>query len=121
MEPSKNEWATVSPPANCYLVNFHGRWGSTSWNRQEENIAGLGPEFERAHEAIVASAAHATFAATGERLLPDWSHWGPSRYSDGYRAIVGSFDRRGLEVYSRRPYWGDDGLLRGCLLRQLRH
>lgn len=118
LQESENEWATFKPEADYYLVNFKGRFGSTSWEKQEKKIAGLGNQFERAHETVVAEAVFSVFKTTGERLLEKWYHWSQTLDSFGRRVLVGGFDRGGLVVDDYHPDWLAHDGLRVCLLRK---
>lgn len=119
---SGNNWATEKFEPGYYLIDFNGRFGRTSWQNQKEAIAGLGSEFERAHEAMVTEGALRIFEATGERLLPNWWHWGRSLDSCGGRVSVGLFAPKDWHVhYYFRPVWDDDAFLRVCLLRKFQN
>ncbi|TSC90308.1 MAG: hypothetical protein G01um10142_429, partial [Parcubacteria group bacterium Gr01-1014_2] len=78
LSEKEDNWATEKFEAGYYLIDFNGRFGRTSWQNQENVIVQLGPEFERAHEAMVTEAALRIFEATGERLLETWYYWGRS-------------------------------------------
>lgn len=118
---SEDSWATVKFEPGYYLIDFNGRFGRASWQNQEEAIAELGSEFERAHEAMVLEAAIRIFEATGERLLFNWYHWGRSLASCGIRVYVGVFVSKGWRVTCYRPDWGDGGALRVCLSRKFQN
>lgn len=115
LDSKEDEWANEKPEAGYYLIDFNGRWGSTSWQKQGEEITKLGPEFERAHEAVVSEFALSFFKVTGERLLETWWHWGRALSSGGYRVVVGHFDADGGDVYHCHPVWDDFSNLRVCL------
>ena len=112
-----DNWAADNFPG-YYLIDFNGRFGRTSWQNQEEEIQKLGSEFVRAHEAMVTEAAFRIFEATGERLLPNWYHWGRSLVSFGGRVAVGRFGSEGWRVGGCHPGCGDGDVLRVCLLRK---
>ncbi len=116
---SENSWASVDFEPGYYLIDFAGRFGRTAWADQDVAIVKLGPQFVRAHEAMVTEAAMRVREATGEHLLRDFWHWGCSLASDGRRVCVGYFARRGWGVTYCRPSWGDRGdVLRVCVLRK---
>ncbi len=118
LQGKEDKWANFKPESGYYLVDFNGRFGLTSWKKQEKKIAELGDQFERAHETVIAEAVFSIFKITQERLLENWYHWGQALGSAGVRVPVGRFDRGGLIVVGCRPVWcGDDGL-RVCLLRK---
>lgn len=114
LERSEDAWACEKPEAGYYLVDFNGRWGR-SWQKQDEEIAKLGPEFERAHEAVVSEASLAFFKTTGERLLETYGNWGRSLSFRGYRVCVGGFDSDGWRVDVSHPGWDSLFDLRACL------
>lgn len=116
-----NHWATEGFEPGYYLIDFNGRFDRTSWSNQENAIAKLGFEFERAHEAIVTEAAFRIFEATGERLLSNWYHWGRSLVSNGDRVYVGHFDSEGWFVDNYLPECGGYDGLRVCLLRKFQN
>ncbi|MBI4122288.1 MAG: hypothetical protein HY461_03070 [Parcubacteria group bacterium] len=111
------DWATEKFEAGYYLIDFNGRFSQTSWQNQNKEVEKLVPDFERAHEAAVTEAALRIFEATGERLLPNWYHWGCSLDSHGHRVFVGFFVSRGWNVYDCHPDY-DDFDLRVCLFRK---
>jgi len=100
---SEDKWATRKPTPGYYLFDFSGKWGSMSWDAQEVQITASGPDFERADEAALTEAVFTIFQLTGERLLENWYHWGPTLDSDGDRVYVGNFDRGGLDVGRDHP------------------
>ena len=63
-----------------YLIEFNGRFGQTTWRRQEEAIRALGPRFQRAHEAMVTEAnTLAVEGSTTSIVSPvASSHWPPN-------------------------------------------
>ncbi len=118
MGPAEDGWATQGFEPGYYLLDMKGRFGANAWARQDERIAELGPEFIRAHEAMVSEAALRTFEATGEWLLPNWYHWGRFLASGGDRVCVGDFNRQGWNVGSGHPSWDGYDFLRVCVLRK---
>ena len=101
-----------------YLIDFNGRFGRTSWPRQEQAIRTLGPQFQRAHEAMVTEAALRIFEATGARLL-FWSyHWGYAVNYLSNRVQVGYFHAEGWCVDYTPALWDRNDQLRVCLLRK---
>ncbi|MEK7203542.1 MAG: hypothetical protein AAB627_00485 [Patescibacteria group bacterium] len=114
-------WAAEQFEPGYYLIDFNGRFSRTSWQNQENEIVKLGSEFVRAHEAMVTEAALCIFEATGERLLPNWYHWGRSLGSGGLRVRIGYFVSRGWYVDYYRSDWDGGGILRVCLLRKFQN
>ncbi len=100
-----------------YLIDFNGRFGRTSWPRQEKAIRELGPQFQRAHEAMVTEAALRIFEATGIRFLFWYYHWGRSVDFLSNRVYVGLFRAEGWFVDYAPPLLDSNGLLRVCLVR----
>ena len=100
-----------------YLIEFNGRFGQTTWRRQEEAIRALGPRFQRAHEAMVTEAALRIFEATGVRLLSWYYHWGRSVDFLSNRVYVGHFNVGGWSVGYGPPTYDGNDLLRVCLTR----
>lgn len=101
-----------------YLIDFTGRFGGVRWSKQEHTIRTLGPQFQRAHEAMVTEAALRVFEATRERLLFGYYHWGHAVNFLGNRVYVGLFHAEGWFVAYASPLWDGNQLLRVCLLRQ---
>ena len=100
-----------------YLIDFNGRFGRTSWSKQEKAIRGLGPQFQRAHEAMVTEAALRVFEATRMRLLSWCYHWGHSVDFLSNRVYVGLFNADGWFVDYASPLWDGNERLRVCLVR----
>lgn len=115
---NEDSWVTEKFEPGYYLIDFKGRFSQTSWQNQEKAIQELGTEFERAHEAMVTEAALRIFEATGERLLPNWYHWGRSLDSYGFRVNVGNFVSEGWHVDFFHPDYDVYDFLRVCLLRK---
>ncbi len=101
-----------------YLIDFNGRFGRTSWPQQEKAIRELGPQFQRAHEAMVTEAAVRIFEATRVRLLFWYYHWGHAVDFLSNRVYVGFFHAEGWFVNYTSPPWDGNGLLRVCLVRK---
>lgn len=119
LETGEDKWATEKFEPGYYLIDFNGRFNLISWQNQENAIVELGSEFERAYEAMVTEAALRVFEATGERLLPNWYHWGGcSLDSRGSRVRVGFFVSGGWRVHYCHPAYDVHGPLRVCLLRK---
>ena len=116
-----DEWALFQPESGYYLLDFKGRFGRTSWQNQEDKIAELGPELERAHETVVSEAAISFYQVSKERLLGIWYHWGRSLDSDGDRVLVGFFVSEGWFVRRCHPDWDGLGSLRVCLSRKFQN
>lgn len=115
LQPQQDSWATQATLAGYHLIDFKGRWPSTSWDQQDENVSFLGDQYERAHEAVVTEGAFNFFLIHKERLLPNWYHWGRNLSSDGARVYVGFFGQRGWYVYGARPGYVGHDYLRVCL------
>lgn len=114
-------WLKVVPEKfepGYYLIDFNGRFGRTSWPRQERAIRELGPQFQRAHEAMVTEAALRIFEATGIRLLFWCYHWGRSVDFLSNRIYVGLFNAEGWFVDYGPPLWDGNERLRVCLARK---
>ncbi|TSC82887.1 MAG: hypothetical protein G01um101420_69 [Parcubacteria group bacterium Gr01-1014_20] len=120
LKSEQDEWANQKPAFGYYLIDFRGRFGRTSWDAQNGEIAKLGSDFLRTHEAVIVEVAMSFFMATGERLLKDFYHWGPSLASGGGRVLVGRFGDDGLGVGRYGPVYGDRAYLRVCLSRKFR-
>ncbi len=120
LKSEQDEWANQKLASGYYLIDFRGRFGRTSWDVQNGEIAKLDSDFVRTHEAVIVEAAMSFFMATGERLLKDFYHWGSSLASPANRVLVGHFDGNGLVVDYYFLGWGDSGGLRVCLSRKFR-
>ncbi len=118
LEKQEDGWANEKPESGYYLIDFNGRWGSTSWNNQEENIQKLGSDYERTHETVISEATFSIYQTTKERLLETWYHWGKNLDSYGDRVLVGGFDRDGLSVDVCHPAWLGVGWMRVCVSRK---
>jgi hypothetical protein len=116
LHPDEDHWTLKKPDAKYYLIDFSGVLPSISWDDQEKEIAKLG-SYERAHEASVSEAIITIFMISGERLLENWSHWGPSLVKKRFRSCVGRFDEKGLQVDRYHPVGNYDDL-HVCLLRK---
>ena len=115
------QWLKVVPEKfepGYYLIDFNGRFGRTSWPKQEKAIRELGPQFQRAHEAMVTEAALRIFEATRVRLLFWHYHWGRSVDFLSNRVYVGFFHAEGWSVDYGPPLWDGNDLLRVCLVRK---
>lgn len=113
-------WLKVVPEKfepGYYLIDFNGRFGRTSWPKQEKAIRELGPQFQRAHEAMVTEAALRIFEATGTRLLFWYYHWGHAVDFLSYPVYVGLFHAEGWLVDYASPLWDGNERLRACLVR----
>lgn len=110
-------WAAQSAEPGYYLLNFNGQFGDKIWQKQNELIAQLGPNFTRAPETIVAEACLSTFLLTNERLLKNWYHWGSFLGSGRGRVGVGEFGSGGFGVRSVSPIYSDS-FLRVVLARK---
>jgi len=118
LKQKEDSWATKGVKPGWYLVCLEGRYGSQTWQSQEESIQKeWGQDYDRADEHLMGEAYLSAFLITRERPLGNFYHWGKSLGSDGSRVGVGRFDRVGLYVDG---YWGGgyDDYLRVCLLRK---
>ncbi|MBI2828082.1 MAG: hypothetical protein HYX77_02265 [Acidobacteria bacterium] len=114
-------WLRVMPEKfdpGYHLIDFNGRFGRTSWPKQEKAVRELGPQLQRAHEAMVTEAALRIFEATRERLLLGFYHWGYSVDFLNNRVYVGLFHAEGWFVDYGPPLWDGNELLRVCLVRK---
>jgi hypothetical protein len=109
MGERESYWANGSAPSGYYLLDFKGRYDSMSWRAQEDEIAKLGSEYERASEVIVTEAAFAIFKVLRNRVMPDWYHWGKLLTSNGHRVFVGDFNDLGMWIDGR--FEGNSGAL----------
>lgn len=99
LKSCEDAWAKSKLQAGYRLINFRGRFANQNWNQQEQEIAKLGPDFERCHEAVFAEAILTIYTVNnGERIAENWYHWCSSASSDGGRVRVGVFDSNGLGV-----------------------
>lgn len=99
MNEEQDGWAKTPVEPGYRLLNFAKQFSSLRWDAQGDQIAALGSEFERAEEQAVAEACFSIFKLNnGERLLPNWYHWGRLQTVRGRRVFVGSFDQRGFDV-----------------------
>jgi hypothetical protein len=118
LESAQDPWATQAITPGYRLLDFKGRFARMNWQRQNEEIAKLGPGFSRAEEQAVAEAVLSIYMVRGktQRLLRDWYHWGNLGSASGDRVSVGSFDDQGFDV---DYYWNDgsDSDLRVVLSR----
>ena len=92
LNSSEEFWATINQPAGYYLINLRGQFDRKSHTEQTEEIAKLGKEYERCHEAIFSEAILTiSIINNGERIAKDWYHWGILQHLDGW-VCVGKFD-----------------------------
>ncbi len=114
----EDKWATYKPQAGYYLINFCGQFANMNWKTQEAEIAKLGKDYERCHEAVFSEAILTIYMVNnGERIAENWWHWGVSLASNGFRVFVGYLNSNGLDVYY---HWLDYSLhvLRVCVFRK---
>ncbi len=118
LEGNEDEWATYKPQAGYYLINFCGQFANMNWKTQEAEIAKLGKDYERCHEAVFSEAILTNYMVNnGERIAEDWWHWGVSLSSNGYRVSVGHLNTNGLIVSD--SWLGYSALnLRVCVYRK---
>jgi len=100
LESQQDGWAKQAVEPGYRLFDFTNRYSNLRWDVQGERIAELGDQFERAEEQAVAEICFSTFLLNkGERLLPNWYHWGRLQTASGInRVCVGSFGQRGFDV-----------------------
>lgn len=119
LKPNYKEVGDSKPEAGYYLLDMTPRWNLTNWQQQEDNIAALGEDYERADERVFAQAVLAHQKATGQRLFNDKWHWGRILDSYGYRVCVGLLSD-GLYVYGVLPSYGVIDCLYVCVARKSR-
>lgn len=118
LESQQDFWAIKTVEPGYRLYNFAKMFANLHWDVQEEKIAELGNQFERAEEQAVTEICFSSYQLNGkEYLLPDWYHWGKLRASGGCRVCVGRSGHRGFGV---RDYWdgGPHGSLAVVLSRK---
>lgn len=119
LEKQQDVWGNKPIEAGYQLLDFSGRFGNIKWQPQEDEIAKLGDNFERAEEQAVAEACFTFYLASGkkERLLKNFWHWGRLLTASGSRVDVGVFDEGGFLVGND---WDgcQDGLLRVVVSRK---
>lgn len=100
LESAQDPWATQAVEPGYRLLDFNGRFASMTWQRQEDEIAKLGIDYERAEGQAVAEACLSIYMIGGkkERLLRDWYHWGRLLAAGGGHVGVGRFGSRGWGV-----------------------
>lgn len=103
LNEKEDAWATQEVPSGYRLLNFKLQFLNRNWQEQENDIAKLGKEYERAEEQAVAEALLSIFMVKGERLMQAVYHWGRFLGSGGFRVIVGRLDGHGLDVDSFWP------------------
>lgn len=119
LKPNYKEVGDSKPEAGYYLLDMTPRWNLTNWQQQEENIAALGEDYERADERIFSQVVLAHQEATGQRLFNDKWHWGRILVSDGCRVCV-RLSSDGLDVNDGPPSYGGGDDLCVCVARKSR-
>lgn len=105
LDKEHDGWAKTFAPPGYRLFDFTKRYSNMCWDVQGQEITKLGDQFDRAEEQAVAEICFSTFLLNkGERLLPNWYHWGKLQAASGDRVCVGRFDQHGLRVYA---HWDD--------------
>lgn len=100
-----------------YLVDFHGRFGKTTWSDQETAIDRMGPQFVRANESVVVGMALSMKMIQGREPLADHQHWGCSTDIHGGRIAVGRTSVGcGMEVMFIHPQTRVYPVLRACVM-----
>jgi hypothetical protein len=99
----KENWAHQATTPGYRLFDFSGRFGCITWRRQEDEIAKLGGNYERAEEQAVTEACFSVSIISGgkERLLRHWYHWGRMQAASGRHVYVGGFHPAGWRVNSK--------------------
>ncbi len=119
LKDKENFWADQNTNSGWYLLDFgqeeEGRFSSTSWQNQEEEIGRGFPKCERADERIVSEAAFSILIIHGKRLMENWYHWGKLSDSVGYRVFVGRFASVGWYVGGCGPAYDGRVYLRVVL------
>jgi len=108
LDSMEDEWAKSQPEAGYYLIDFRGRFNRTSWNEQNERIAKMGGQFERADERVFSQALVSIFKTHKEQLCLGTRHWGRIADTFGYRVSVGFSTLGGLRIDGNHPFYSDD-------------
>jgi hypothetical protein len=95
-------WAKMSPAAGFYLVDFKPRFAGMNWQKQEDEIAKLGSQYERTNEAVFLFAVQSIYMLTGKNVTSNWWHWGKTIDSDSYSVGVDLCDDGKASVNSDR-------------------
>lgn len=98
LNESEDSWAAKRVKAGHHLLNLQLRFTDRNWQEQEEDIARLGEDCERAQETAVAEAVLSIFMTSRERLFDTTYHWGNGIDSSGARVLVGRFNSDGFFV-----------------------
>jgi len=108
-----NYWAEQRHNPGYHLVNVKGLFGDNIWQAQEDAIAGLNPDKARCFEEVLSEIIITTGLVTGEKICPDWTHWGRFVCQRGFRVYV-SLHYNGVFV-GGCPAKGSDSCLRVAL------
>jgi len=107
LDKAQDSWATRTIKPGYRLLDFTKRFPSVSkgWQAQSDEIAKLGPNYERAEEQAVTEVCFSNFllSPNKERLLPNWYHWGKLQTADGFYVYVGSLLEDGFFVWFFNP------------------
>lgn len=92
--PQEEYWTTIAPIKGYYLINFNcPNFGILDCDGQEKEIASLGKQYERCHEAVFSEAVFSIFMVNkGEIIAEHWLHRGVSKISDGKHVCIGHFN-----------------------------
>jgi len=102
LESQQDGWAKQAVEPGYRLFDFTKRFSNLRWDVQGKEITRLGDQLERAEEQAVAEICFSTFLLNkGERLIPNWYHWGRLRAASGNHVNVGFFDQLGFDVRDR--------------------
>ena len=108
LEPQQDAWANQGLEPGYRLFDFTKNFSSLRWEVQGEKISAIGNQFVRAEEQAVTEICFSNFLLNkGERLLPDWYHWGHLQTAFGLRVCVGGFDEDGFDVIYNWPDLSD--------------
>jgi len=108
LEETEDSWAKKDLEPGYHLLNFNVRFVGEDWDKQEQQISGLGPGNERAHETIVAEAILSNYKLNGgDRLLYDRFHWGRETFSSKLHVAIG-MEQSGLFIGDSGGFKGED-------------
>ena len=103
-------WPKISSPAGFYLLDLKYRFANLNWQAQEDEIAKLGAQYERAPEDVFLFAAQSIYMLTGKNVTGDWWHWGKTLDSGGDRGCVYLYGGGLAGVSRSHPGYSHGGL-----------
>lgn len=119
LKPEEQEWIGSRPQPGYYLLDMMPHWNSLDWQEQEDNIALLGDDYERADERIFAQTVLTFQKITGRRLFNNAWHWGHTLDSVGRRVCV-KLKLDGFFI-NDHEISGEHGSLSVCVARKSTH